>query len=44
MVAAGKKAGAAITYVEIPGGNHIDVAAPQVGPLFEFFVKHKRAT
>jgi predicted esterase len=44
MVAAGKKAGAAITYVEIPGGNHIDVAAPQVGPMFEFFVKQKRAT
>ena len=27
---AGKKAGASITYVEIPGGNHVNVAAPQI--------------
>lgn len=37
MVAAGKKAGAAITYVEIPGGSHIDVVVPQLAPMLDFF-------
>src|SRR5215831_8430756 len=32
MVEAGKKVGANITYVEIPGGSHVSVAAPQIAP------------
>ena len=42
MVEAGKKAGATIVYVEIPGGSHGDVAAPQFGPMLDFFVKQSR--
>ena len=42
MVEAGKKAGANITYVEIPGGSHVDVAAPQFGPMLDFFAKQSR--
>jgi predicted esterase len=42
MVEAGKKAGAMITYVEVPGGSHVDVAAPQFGPMLDFFAKQSR--
>ena len=42
MVEAGKKAGASITYVEIPGGSHVSVAAPQFGPMLDFFVKQRK--
>jgi predicted esterase len=42
MVEAGKKAGANIVYVEVPGGTHVSVAAPQFGPMFEFFTKQKK--
>ena len=42
MVEAGKKAGAPITYVEIPGGNHMSVAAPQIEPMYEFFLKQRK--
>jgi predicted esterase len=37
MVAAGKKAGAHIVYMEVPGGSHTSVAAPQMGPMLDFF-------
>jgi predicted esterase len=37
MVAAGRKAGAHIVYVEVPGGSHTSVAAPQMGPMLDFF-------
>jgi predicted esterase len=43
MVAAGKKAGADITYVEVPGGSHVSVAAPSFGPMLDFFSKHARS-
>ena len=42
MVEAGKKAGANIVYVEVPGGSHVSVAAPQFAPMFEFFTKQKK--
>jgi predicted esterase len=42
MVAAGKKAGAGITYVEVPGGSHVSVAAPQMGPMLDFFAKQAK--
>jgi len=42
MVEAGKKAGANIVYVEVPGGNHGSVAAPQIGPMFDFFAKQAK--
>jgi predicted esterase len=43
MVEAGKKAGANITYVEVPGGSHVSVAAPQFGPMLDFFAKQRKA-
>ena len=42
MVEAGKKAGANIVYVEVPGGTHMSVVAPQFGPMLEFFAKQKK--
>ena len=42
MVEAGKKAGTNIVYVEVPGGNHMSVAAPQIGPMFDFFAKQAK--
>jgi predicted esterase len=42
MVEAGKKAGANIVYVEVPGGTHISVVAPQIAPMLEFFAKQKK--
>jgi predicted peptidase len=42
MVEAGKKAGANIVYVEVPGGNHMSVVAPQFAPMLEFFAKQNK--
>jgi predicted esterase len=42
MVEAGKKAGANIVYVEVPGGNHTSIAVPNIGPMFDFFAKQGR--
>jgi len=42
MVAAGKKAGANITYVEVPGGSHVSVAAPSFAPMLDFFAKQSK--
>jgi predicted peptidase len=42
MVEAGKKAGANITYVEVPGGSHTSIAAPQFGAMLDFFAKQQR--
>jgi predicted esterase len=43
MVDAGKKAGANIVYIEVPGGNHMNVVAPQFAPMLEFFAKQKKS-
>jgi dipeptidyl aminopeptidase/acylaminoacyl peptidase len=43
MVEAGKKAGADITYVEVPGGSHVSVAAPSFAPMLDFFSKQVKA-
>jgi predicted esterase len=43
MVDAGKKAGANIVFVEVPGGSHMSVVAPQFGPMLEFFAKQKKS-
>ena len=37
MVAALKTAGVDHVYVEVPGGNHIDVVVPNLPAMFEFF-------
>ena len=42
MVEAGKKAGAEIVYVEVPGGSHTSVAAPAFAGMFDFFAKQQK--
>jgi predicted esterase len=42
MVEAGKKAGAEIVYVEVPGGSHTSVAAPAFAPMLDFFAKQRK--
>jgi len=42
MVAAGKKLGMEIKYIEVPGGDHGSVVAPTFKDVFEWFDTHKR--
>jgi poly(3-hydroxybutyrate) depolymerase len=42
MVEAGKKAGADIVYVEVPGGSHTSVAAPAFGAMLDFFARQRK--
>ena len=42
MVEAAKQAGANVVYVEVKGGGHGDVVAPQLGPMLDFFARQKR--
>ena len=42
MVEAGKKVGAPITYVEVPGGSHDGVTQPAFAPMIEFFKKQSK--
>ena len=42
MVEAGKKAGAEIVYVEVPGGSHVSVAAPAFAAMLDFFARQQR--
>jgi hypothetical protein len=42
MVEAGRKAGAQIVYVEVPGAGHNDVVAPAIAPMFDFFAGQGR--
>ena len=44
MVAALKKLGADVTYVEVPGGNHTDVVVPNLPKAFEFLAAQKKKT
>jgi predicted esterase len=42
MVAALKKAGADVTYVEVPGGSHTDMVVPNLPKAFEFMAAQKK--
>jgi predicted esterase len=42
MVEAGKKVGAEIKYIEVPGGTHVGVALPAFKDIFEWFDAHRR--
>jgi predicted peptidase len=42
MVEAGKKAGADIVYVEVPGGSHVGVAAPAFAAMPDFFARQQK--
>ena len=44
MVAAMQKLGVDYQYIEVPGGNHIDVVVPNLKAVFDFFdAKRKTA-
>jgi len=43
MVAALKKLGAEVLYIEVPGGNHTDVVVPNLPAVFEFLAAHRKA-
>jgi hypothetical protein len=43
MVEAGKKAGADITYEEVPGGSHVGVAAPAFPRIIDLFLAHSKS-
>jgi poly(3-hydroxybutyrate) depolymerase len=40
MVAEMKKLGVEVNYIEVPGGNHINVVAPNLPAMFDFFNAH----
>jgi predicted peptidase len=42
MVQAARAAGARVVYVEVKGGGHGDVVAPQLGPMLDFFLEQHR--
>jgi poly(3-hydroxybutyrate) depolymerase len=42
MVAEMKKLGVDVTYIEVPGGNHIDVVVPNLPRVFEFVASKRR--
>ena len=44
MVAALKKAGANVTYIEVAGGNHTDMVVPNLPQAFEFFAAQKKGS
>lgn len=43
MVAEMKKLGVTVTYVEVSGGNHSDIAVPNLPAMFDFFDSHRKA-
>jgi predicted peptidase len=42
MVAAMKKAGMDVTYIEVPGGSHTDIVVPNLPKAFEFMAAQRR--
>jgi predicted esterase len=42
MVAALKKAGADVTYIEVPGGSHTDMVVPNLPKAFEFMGRQQK--
>jgi predicted peptidase len=43
MVEALRKLEAEVTYIEVPGGGHSDIAPPNMAQIFEFFNTHRRS-
>ena len=44
MVAEMKKLGVDHVYVEVPGGSHIDMVAPNMPKVFDFFDSKRKTT
>ena len=42
MVARAKDLGIDVTYIEVPGGSHSGVVAPNLAGMFEFFNAHRK--
>lgn len=42
MVKAAQELGIKIKYIEVPGGNHTDIAVPAMKDIFDWFDTHKR--
>ncbi len=42
MVKAGKDLGTEIKYIEVPGGDHVNIAVPAFKDIFDWFDAHKR--
>jgi dipeptidyl aminopeptidase/acylaminoacyl peptidase len=42
MVEAARKLGATVMYVEVPGGGHGDVVAPEFAHMLDFFARQRR--
>jgi hypothetical protein len=42
MVERAKALGIEVTYVEVPGGSHSGVVAPNLPGMFDFFDAHKK--
>lgn len=42
MVAEMKKLGVEVKYIEVPGGNHGNVAATNMAAIFDFFAAHRK--
>ena len=37
-----KRLGVEVKYIEVPGGSHGDVAAPNMSAIFDFFDTHRK--
>jgi len=44
MVEKMKELGVEVKYIEVPGGSHGGVVAPNVGPILDFFDAHRKTT
>jgi len=44
MVAKAKELGIEVTYIEVPGGSHGGVVAPNLAGMFDFFEAHSKRT
>ena len=44
MVAEMKKLSVEHVYIEVPGGNHTDIAVPNLAAMFEFFDAKRKTT
>ena len=44
MVARAKALGTTVTYIEVPGGNHLNVVAPKLPAMFDFFNAQKKTS
>jgi predicted esterase len=42
MVKAAQELGIKLKYIEVPGGNHTDIAVPAMKDIFDWFDAHKR--